>query len=80
METTSIYSRGTEILKTENEFWTPNNNLGEEFEEDFIYVSRGFAHAVDNGLVPVEFHTEEWHHIFAKQEDGSFTARKIFFN
>ncbi|MFA6336058.1 MAG: hypothetical protein WCX48_11025 [Bacteroidales bacterium] len=67
-----FYRRGTEILKIENEFLL---NL----DEDFIYVSRGFVHALEIGLKPVLFQTQEWHHLFVKDDEYGFKAEKIYF-
>ncbi len=83
----TINHRGTTINVIENEFWAPNHNLGAAFNEDFLYVSNGFMTALENGLMPVKEITVldtnkygEWHHIFIKQDDGSFEASYVRFN
>lgn len=82
----TINYKGTTINVIENEFWTPNHELGESFNEDFLYVSNGFMTALNNGLIPVEVISildknkfGEWHHIFVKQEDNSFEAAYVRF-
>lgn len=82
----TINYRGTTINVIENDFWDPDHNLGEPFNEDFIYVSNGFLSAIEMGLSPVEVISVldknkigEWHHLFVKQEDGSFEAVYVKF-
>lgn len=74
--TTTFFHRGTEIVKIENDFF----GLNQDFNEDFIYVSRGFKAAIERGLEPTTEMTDEWHHYFVKDEDYGYKAKKIFFN
>lgn len=76
MKTQSIYHRGTEILKIENLILIDH----EDFQDDFIYVSRGFFHALELGLTPITGKSNEWHHYFVKDEEYGFDARKIYFS
>jgi hypothetical protein len=75
MNSQSFYHRGTEILKIENEFILDNEN----FQQDFIYVSRGFVNALCRDLVPVLEITNEWHHFFVKDDEYGWKANKIYF-
>ena len=82
----TINYRGTTINVIENEFWTPAHDMGEAFNEDFLYVSNGFMTALKNGLMPTKTISVldtnkfgEWHHIFIKQADGSFVASYVSF-
>jgi len=75
MTSQSFFHRGTEIVKIENEFLLNN----EDFQEDYIYASRGFVHAVELGLIPTDETTTEWHHYFTKDVELTWKANKIFF-
>ncbi len=59
-------------MKIENEFLLNLDN-------DFIYVSRGFVHALEAGLTPCFKQTSEWHHLFVKDDEYGFKAEKIYF-
>lgn len=81
-----INYRGTTINKIENEFWTPNQTIVEEFNDDYIYVSNGFLSALNDRLTPVEAISVldtnkigEWHHLFTKNNDGTFNVKYIRF-
>lgn len=76
-EITRIYHRGTTIVKIENEVY--QNGLLDIFSDDFIYCSLGFLNALNRGLVPTTKYTEEFHHYFEKQNDGTFECKKINF-
>lgn len=46
-------------------------------EREFCYISNGFRVGLLND---VDFISKgEWHHYFVKQEDGSFSAKKLSF-
>jgi hypothetical protein len=45
-------------------------------DKEFVYVSNGFI----QGLKADTNENGEWHHYFKKDDDGFFTAHKLFFN
>jgi preprotein translocase subunit YajC len=72
---TPIFHRGTEIHKIENQFSLKN----EDFQDDNIYVSRGFISALKRGSIPTDDTTSEFHHYFVKDAERGFKAKKIYF-
>ena len=70
----TIYHKGHTINLIENDYF----NIIES-EDDNILVSNGFMCAINDGKLPTNETTSEYHHIFVKDAEYGYKAKEINF-